>query len=100
MIGERLAETRKNNGDTQKDLALKLHVSTATVRSWEQNRSDPSHEVLVKICRYYHVSADFLLGISNIDPVYEQRRRLSEFTLAELEELKSFEAFLRYKRRL
>lgn len=100
MIGERLAETRKNNGDTQKDLAIKLHVSIATVRSWEQNRSDPSHEVLVKICRYYHVSADFLLGISNIDPVYEQRRRLSEFTSAELEELKSFEEFLRYKRKL
>ena len=100
MIGERLAETRKNNGDTQKDLAIKLHVSIATVRSWEQNRSDPSHEVLVKICRYYHVSADFLLGISNIDPVYEQRRRLNEFTSAELEELKSFEEFLRYKRKL
>lgn len=98
MIGERLAETRKNHGDTQKDLANKLHISTATVRSWEQNRSAPSHELLVAICQYYQVSADFLLGVSNIDPVYEQRRRLSKLSKSELEELKLFEEFLFFKR--
>lgn len=99
MIGERLAETRKNHGDTQRDLANRLHVSTATVRSWEQNRSDPSHDMLIAICHYYHVSADFLLGVSNIDPVYEQRRRLTQFTDAELDELKRFEEFLIFKRK-
>lgn len=98
MIGERLAEIRKNYGDTQKDLAQKLHVSTATVRSWEQNRSDPSHEMLVTICHCYHVSSDFLLGLSNIDPIYE-RRRMAHLSDLELNELKLFEAFLIYKRR-
>lgn len=99
MIGERLAETRKNHGDTQNDLANYLHVATATVRSWEQNRSDPSHEMLIAICRHYQVSADFLLGVSNIDPIYEQRRRMDKFTTDELDELKRFEEFLMFKRR-
>ena len=98
MVGERLAEIRKNYGDTQKELAQKLHVSMATVRSWEQNRSDPSHEMLVAICHCYRVSADFLLGISNIDPVYE-RRRTSCLSDQEINELRLFESFLLYKRK-
>lgn len=76
MIGERLAEIRKDHGDNQDDLARKLNVSVFAIRSWEQEKSAPSHEMLVRVCRLYQVSSDYLLGLSNIDPVYEQRRRL------------------------
>ena len=75
MIGERLAEIRKDHGDNQDDLARKLNVSVFAIRSWEQEKSAPSHEMLVRVCRLYQVSSDYLLGLSNIDPVYEQRRR-------------------------
>ena len=36
MVGERLAEIRKDHNDTQAVLAKKLNVSVTTVRSWEQ----------------------------------------------------------------
>ena len=75
MIGERLAEIRKDHGDNQDDLARKLNVSVFAIRSWEQEKSAPSHEMLVRVCRLYQVSSDYLLGLSNIDPVHEQRRR-------------------------
>lgn len=41
MIGERLAELRKLNGETQELLATTLRVSVSTVRSWEQEKKLP-----------------------------------------------------------
>ena len=69
MIGERLAEVRKDHNDRQADLAEKLDVTLYTVRSWEQEKSSPSHEKLVQICKLYHVSSDYLLGLSDRDPL-------------------------------
>ena len=60
MVGERLAEIRKDHDDTQAVLAKKLNVSVTTVRSWEQEKSSPSHDALVAICRLYRISADYL----------------------------------------
>ena len=66
MVGERLAEIRKDHDDTQAALAKKLNVSVTTVRSWEQEKSSPSHDALVAICRLYRISADYLLGLSEV----------------------------------
>ena len=98
MIGERLSEVRKDHGDPQSSLAKKLNVSVATVRSWEQEKSSPAHEILVNICKMYRVSSDYLLGLSNVDPSYIQRRRLESFTQQELEELAEYERFLLWRR--
>lgn len=67
MRGERLQEIRKDNKETQQQLADCLHVSLGTVRSWERNISSPDHDNLVKLCRKYNVSADYLLGLINED---------------------------------
>ena len=99
MIGERLAEIRKDHDDTQAILADRLNVSISSIRSWEQEKSSPPHELLVKICRLYHVSADYLLGLTSIDPAYVQRRRLESFYNLELEELQNFENYLIWKRK-
>ncbi len=97
MIGERLAEVRKDHKDTQADLANKLGVTLSTVRSWEQEKSSPAHELLVNICKLYNVSSDYLLGILNIDPIYDQKRRQTIFSEDELVEIKKFEEYLLWK---
>ena len=99
VIGERLAEIRGDYGDTQASLAKKLHVTHFTVSSWEQGKSSPSHEMLVSICKLYQVSSDYLLGLSDVDPVYIQRKRLEVFTTEELKELAKYEEFLLWKRK-
>ena len=99
MIGERLAEVRKDHGDTQADLARHLNISLPTVRSWEQERSSPSHELLIAICKLYQISADYLLGISNIDPVYLKRQRETLFTPEELDAIRRYETFLLWQRK-
>lgn len=96
MIGERLQEIRKDNGDTQQSLADKLHVSLHAVRCWEQNKSDPSHDTLVTICKLYHVSSDYLLGLTDEDAslTVSRRRKLSVENQAIV---KRFENFLLFE---
>ena len=83
MIGERLAEIRKDYHDTQASLAKKLVVSIPTIRAWEQNRSDPSYPTLCKICRMYNVSSDYLLGLNNDDPLLHKSD--PEYTITKTE---------------
>lgn len=99
MIGERLAETRKDHGDTQSDLAHELGVSLSTVRTWEQDKSSPGHDMLVRICRLYNVSSDYLLGLSDIDPIYEQNNRLSSLNDEEFIKLKDYAQYLLWQRK-
>ncbi len=94
MIGERLQEIRKDHGDTQQTLADKLNVSLYAVRCWEQDKSAPGHETLVAICRLYEVSSDYLLGLSDDDPLYTQNRQKQSLSPENLAMLKRFAAFL------
>ncbi|MBR5346007.1 MAG: helix-turn-helix transcriptional regulator [Clostridia bacterium] len=93
MIGERLKEIRKDHGDTQQDLANKLSVSVFTIQSWEQEKSAPSHDLLVALCGLYQVSSDYLLGLKSDDPVFVTKRE-ADLSPENLAVLKRFEAFL------
>ena len=93
MIGERLKEVRNDHKDTQQMLVDKLQVSKSTIQSWEQEKSSPSHELLVSICKLYNVSADFLLGLKADDPIFITGRE-KELTSENLFLLKRFEDFL------
>ncbi len=79
MIGERLAELRKLNGDTQESMAKKLHTSTNAVRGWEQNRTSCSQEMLIAICKLYGTSADYLLGLTEEEQ--NEMHRYEEYLL-------------------
>lgn len=98
MIGERLAEVRKDHKDTQAELAAQLNVSVSAVRSWEQEKSSPPHELLVTICKLYHVSSDYLLGLASEDPT-DSNQKTGQFSNIELEELQNFKNYLLWKRR-
>lgn len=99
MIGERLAEMRKDHGDTQAALAARLGVSLPTVRAWEQEKSSPSHEMLVAICRLYGVSSDYLLGLTDLDPAYVRKKRQTQLTAEERAAVRDFENFLQWRRK-
>ena len=76
----------KDRHHTQQDLADVLPVSISTVRSWENEKSALSHEMLVRFCRLYHVSSDYLLGLTRIE-------RPEEFAREALAQIRQFEAF-------
>ena len=61
MLGDRLKEIRKTKNISQQDLADKLFVSDKTVSSWENNRTEPNLDMVVKICDILDISVGHLL---------------------------------------
>lgn len=65
MYGERLRELRTERGLTQKQLAEKLGLTQKNVSKYELEKLDLNTETIVKICRFFGCSADYLLGLSD-----------------------------------
>lgn len=61
MIGNNLKAARKKSELTQVQVARRLHISPKTVSSWENNRSAPDLDSLVKLGAVYQSSVDSLL---------------------------------------
>ena len=64
-FGLRLRDVRKASGEQQKDLADFLDISTAQISDMENGKKTTTLERLVVICEHYHVSSDYLLGLSD-----------------------------------
>lgn len=62
MIGNRIRQLRQEAGMTQKELAEQLGISPSAVGMYEQGRREPPGEVLIQLCRLFHVSSDWLLS--------------------------------------
>ena len=67
LSGKKLLELRKQNGEKQAVLATLLGVSTGHISEIERGNRATSAERIVLICEHYHVSADYLLGLTD-DP--------------------------------
>lgn len=55
----------KENNIKQAELADILKVSRQCINDYVKGRNYPSLPVIVDICKYFDVSADYLLGISD-----------------------------------
>lgn len=64
---EKLKENRIRIGYTQKDLATRLGMSITTYASYEQGRSEPSMDVLIKIANTFGCSVDYIIGRESED---------------------------------
>ena len=65
LFGERVSEIRKQHGETQKKLGDTIGMSSNNVSEMEGGKKTTTSEKIAKICRHYHVSADYLLGLSD-----------------------------------
>lgn len=63
-FSRRLAELMRQRGTKQKDLADALNVRAQTVSQYTTGRTTPDYDTLCQIARYYDVSLDWLLGMS------------------------------------
>lgn len=65
MIGERLFDLRKDAGLTQDELADILKINKHSISSYEREKSEPPDIIKISIAKYFNVSIDYLLGISD-----------------------------------
>lgn len=65
MYGIRLKELRKENGLSQVELARKLQTTQRNISKYELETLDLSTEFIIKICTFFGVSADYLLGLED-----------------------------------
>ena len=63
-FGETLKQLRKQKGMTQKQLAGRLGLAISAISSYENGTRYPSYDILIKITAIFHVTADYLLGIT------------------------------------
>ena len=58
----KIAELRKENGLSQRQLAKEIATSQANLSRWEQGLNEPSIIECWKIANFFDVSIDFLCG--------------------------------------
>ena len=63
IFGERLKKLRKENNETQSELAQEIGVGTSMISMWEKGINYPEVKKLIEIAEYYNVSTDYLLGL-------------------------------------
>lgn len=61
-------QLRLAKGIQQKELAIEIGVSNATVSDWEHGRKNPSGERLRKLAEFFEVDPLVILGSASTDP--------------------------------
>lgn len=62
-FGEKVRRLREEQEISQGVLGEKLHMTQRRVSYIENDKYEPSMEDIRAICRYFRVSADYLLGL-------------------------------------
>ena len=64
-FAERIKSLRQEKGVVQNKLAEDLKLSNASISYWETGKQIPLVEVIFKMSKYFDVSADYILGITD-----------------------------------
>lgn len=62
---DRIREIRIKNGETQQELATLLGTSQQAYLKYEKGINEMSIRKIIKLCRHYNLSADYLLGLTD-----------------------------------
>ena len=65
MYEQRIKEIRQKKGLTQSQLAEMLSTTQSTVGKYEREEIQLTVDTIIKICKVFEVSADYLLGLED-----------------------------------
>lgn len=82
----RLKALREQKGLNQEGLALRLNVSQSTISAYEIGERTPDLKTLIDIAKFFDVSIDYLVGLSDA----KQRLRESDLSSEEMEHLHAY----------
>ncbi len=64
-LSQRLKELRTEQGLSQKQFAANMQLNTVTYLHYEKGHREPPLALLVEFAKYYGVSTDYLLGVTD-----------------------------------
>ena len=85
-FAETIGRLRRGSGQSQREAAAGLGISQALLSHYENGAREPGLDFVVRVCDYYGVTADFLLGRTS-EPTDEKLRRAAEELAASLRSL-------------
>ena len=85
-FAENIGRLRRGSGQSQREAAAGLGISQALLSHYENGSREPGLDFVVRVCDYYGVTADFLLGRTS-EPTDEKLRRAAEELAASLRPL-------------
>ena len=72
MYGYRLRKLRKNANMSLEQVAQEMNTTHTTISRYENEKRKLDPETLVKFCKFYNVSANYILGLSKDLPHPEE----------------------------
>lgn len=66
MVYKRIRDLREDHDLTQKDIAKVLNCSQQVYSNYELGQRDIPTDILIKLSRFYNVSVDYILGLSDL----------------------------------
>lgn len=79
---ERLKDLREDKDWTQEDVAKYLHLKREQYRRYETGINEIKVSFLIKVCKLYNVSADYVLGFTNELKELPRKWEVKMFNLA------------------
>ena len=80
-FSQRMLELRKKKNISQKQAAESLGVSQALLSHYEKGIRECGLDFLAKAAAYYEVSADYLLGLSDVERPFKESFEDEDFSL-------------------
>lgn len=74
---ERVIELFENHNKSFKAILLDMGFSPSTFNDWKRGQSKPTAEALKKLSSYFNVSADYLLGLTDIKQPFTENNIMS-----------------------
>ena len=68
---KRLLELLDENDITQIELAKRIGITNVTISRYIGGERKPRIEIVVKMAEFFHVSTDYLLGLSDVRETFE-----------------------------
>ncbi len=69
----RLRDLREDNDITQKEIANYLHIKQNTYSQYENGQRQIPTDFIIMLARYYKVSTDYILGLTDVKKPYPPR---------------------------
>lgn len=73
VLSMRLKDIREDLDKTQIEIADYLHIKQNTYSQYENGQRQLPVDVLIKLAKYYNVSTDYILELTNISKPYPKK---------------------------